>query len=302
MVTDLLEQLQPARLNPAEQVIEIVEGETWVKLRHDRDPGLEIRFVVNEGWIHFYGVMGHDEAYSTRSEAPESWTRETVDILADLLLAGYSFETFKVRGMTWREVLAIGEPYNHVLISGPMPASLLPLQRWARVASTRRSSFECQGSRKSDPPASSPARSILIERLRARPPQSWSDRALLACLERLAAGGPTGGHLIHVHDAWPLDDADGICVIYNDPGGRTIGLRVLRTSSSGHPLYLNAAAGDMNNPDDFGHEVADYVIAEPLGTIADQLVEDSDGVGWWGEQPFPDQRPPNIDSTPRRSR
>lgn len=49
----------------------------------------------------------------------------------------------------------------------------------------------------------------------------------------------------------------------------------------------------MNDPDDFAHEVADYVIAEPSGTIADNLVDDSDGVGWWGELPFPDQRPPN---------
>jgi hypothetical protein len=173
--------------------------------------------------------MGHDEGYSTRSEAPDSWTHETIDILADLLLAGYTFETFKVRAKTWREVLTIGEPYNHVHISGPMPAALLPLQRWAQLASTRRSSFECQGSRKPDPPASSPAPSSLIERLRARRPQSWSDRALLACLERLAAGGPTDDHLIH--DAWPLDDADGICVIYSHPGGGTIGVRVLRSSS-----------------------------------------------------------------------
>ena len=147
MVSDLLDQLQPARLDPAEQVVEVDEGETWVKLRHDRDPALEIRFVLSDGWVNFYGVMGHDEAYSERAEAPDDWESDTIDILAELLLAEYTFDTFELRGRLWREVLTIGEPYNHVFITGPPPASLLPLQRWARLVETRRSSFECRGIR-----------------------------------------------------------------------------------------------------------------------------------------------------------
>ena len=147
MVSDLLDQLQPARLDPAEQVIEIDDGETWVKLRHDRDPALEIRFVLSEGWINFYGVMGHDEAYSERAQAPDAWESETIDLLADLLLAEYTFDTYELRGRLWREVLTIGEPYNHVLIAGSRPASLLPLQRWAHLVKTRHSSFECRGTR-----------------------------------------------------------------------------------------------------------------------------------------------------------
>lgn len=138
--------------------------------------------------------------------------------------------------------------------------------------------------------APSPAHAHLIEQLIARSSQSWSNLALLACLETLAAGGPTNGDLIHIRDAWALDDADGICVVYNHPDGPPIGVRVLRTSPSGHPLYLNAArAGNMDDPGDFGREVADYVIAEPLGLIADQLVADHAGVGWWGEPPLPVQ-------------
>lgn len=134
----------------------------------------------------------------------------------------------------------------------------------------------------------SPAHARRIEQLRKRSTRSWSDLALLACLERLESGGPTEGRPVHVHDASPLDDTDGIWVVYSYPGGRPIGVRVLRTSSSEHPLYLDAAgAGDMDDPGEFGHEVADHVIGEPLGTIAGQLVDDSAGVGWWGEPPFP---------------
>ncbi|MFT4167150.1 MAG: hypothetical protein QM650_18080 [Microlunatus sp.] len=150
MVSDLLDELRPARLDPAEQVVEVDDGETWVKLRHDQDPTLEIRFVVNENWVNFYGVMGHDEAYSTHDEEPDAWQYETIDILADLLLADYTFETYELRGRRWREVLTIGEPYyNHTFITGPLPASLLPLKRWANLVETRTSSFECQGVRRS---------------------------------------------------------------------------------------------------------------------------------------------------------
>lgn len=63
-VSDLLDELQPTRLDPAQQVVEREDGETWVKLQHDSAPWMEIRFVLSDGWVNFYGVMGHDEAYS----------------------------------------------------------------------------------------------------------------------------------------------------------------------------------------------------------------------------------------------
>ena len=42
--------------------------------------------------------MGHDEAYSTSSEEPDAWESETIDILADLLLADYTFDTYELWG------------------------------------------------------------------------------------------------------------------------------------------------------------------------------------------------------------
>jgi len=70
--------------------------------------------MLSEGWVNFYGIMGHDEAYSDSSEAPDAWEQETIDILADLLQAEYTVETFKLRGKLWLEVRTIGDPYNRV--------------------------------------------------------------------------------------------------------------------------------------------------------------------------------------------
>ena len=80
-VTKLLDLLQPARLDPSDQIVVFEDGETWIKLQHDSEPLLKIEFVLNDGWVNFYGVMGHDEAYSTHAEPDDSWEAETVDIL-----------------------------------------------------------------------------------------------------------------------------------------------------------------------------------------------------------------------------
>lgn len=128
----------------------------------------------------------------------------------------------------------------------------------------------------------------LVRDLYAESRPTWSHRALLACLERLMEGGPTDGHLISVFDAWSIPARDGFCVIYSHPCGEKVGVCVLKTSSDDYPLFLNADGSlDMNNAREFGVEVADYVIAEPLGSIADTLIYDNWGIGWWGEPPLP---------------
>ena len=114
-VSDLLDHLQPARLDPAKQTVEVGERETWVTLRHDSEPELEIRFVLIDGWVNFYGVMGHDEAYSDSSEEPDAWESETIEILADLLLADYTLRHLRALG----EALA-GRPHHR----GSLPQDL----------------------------------------------------------------------------------------------------------------------------------------------------------------------------------
>lgn len=132
-----LDQLQPERIRPGEQVIEVVRGETWVKLQHDSEPLLTIEIVVNEGWVHFYGAAGYDEAYGAE------WASDVIDILADLLQATYTIETYERRGMTERMVSDISEPH-------PVRFSTRPLRpwRWRRtLVQTEQASFECGGHR-----------------------------------------------------------------------------------------------------------------------------------------------------------
>ena len=91
------------RLNPAQQTIEPDRGETWVKLCHDTEPALEIAFALADGSVNFYGVMGHDEAYSVRPEPSDAWESETIEILTNLLQANFRIDTFTWRDKPWRK-------------------------------------------------------------------------------------------------------------------------------------------------------------------------------------------------------
>ncbi|WP_375425060.1 hypothetical protein [uncultured Friedmanniella sp.] len=146
-VSDLLDKLSPRRLDPADQVVEREGGETWVKLRHDTEPWMEIQFVLSDGWVNFYGVMGHDEAYSTRPGRPDGWEAETIDILADLLQSIFTIKIYTWRGRPWREVRTVSPPYERTWTELTSPAAALPLTRRAVLETTRSASFECRGSR-----------------------------------------------------------------------------------------------------------------------------------------------------------
>lgn len=148
-VSELLDQLEPARLDPAQQAVELDHGETWVTLRHDPEPWMEIRFVLSDGWVNFYGVMGHDEAYLVRPAPSDSWESDTIDILADLLQSTFRIDTYTLRGKPWREVLTISHPYNRISTEIQSLSSLLPLTRWAKQAGSRSATFECRGDRSS---------------------------------------------------------------------------------------------------------------------------------------------------------
>lgn len=145
---DLLAQLRPARLDRAQTVAKREDGETWVKLAHDSEPWMEIRFVLSDGWVNFYGVMGHDEAYSPRPEPQDGWESDTIDIVADLLQSTFKTETYTLRGRPWREVLTISAPYDRTSTELKSLTSALPLSRWARHEESRIASFECHGSRR----------------------------------------------------------------------------------------------------------------------------------------------------------
>lgn len=138
-----------------------------------------------------------------------------------------------------------------------------------------------------------PEHSALISQLESAGPSTWGEQALLACLRRLRDGGPTESDLVEVRDAWAFPT--GFCVVYKSPSGPDVGVRITTHSTGGHPpLYFPDVYAD--NPDsgptadEAGVTFADFAIAEPLGSIAGQLVYDSDGLGWWGEDPLPASR------------
>lgn len=141
-IGDLLASLSPARLDPAHQVVEVVDGETWVTLRHDRESWMEIRLLISDGWVNFYGVIGHDEAYQVPGEPDQSWESETIDILAALLGSKYQLDRYTLRGKPWREVVTISAPYGRTSTGFRSVTSSLPLARWARRVETRSATFE----------------------------------------------------------------------------------------------------------------------------------------------------------------
>jgi len=121
--------------------------------------------------------------------------------------------------------------------------------------------------------------SRLIAELEESTHLTWGGEALLACLSKLRDGGPTEYAIVDVLRAWPIDD--GFKIVYLSPWGPEVGL----TARLGELEYFQnfyQAEDDILTADEFGMEVADLYVAEPLGRYGDVLDFDSDGVGWWG--------------------
>ena len=125
----------------------------------------------------------------------------------------------------------------------------------------------------------------LIEELAAGPRKEWGESALLACLEKLRDGGPTEAALVEVYRAWAIQR--GFKIVYLSPWGPTVGL----TARAGQlQFFSNIYCDDPDadpTPEQFGMEVADFFVAEPLGRFSDVLEFDTDGLGWWGERTLP---------------
>ena len=121
----------------------------------------------------------------------------------------------------------------------------------------------------------------LIGALAATASEEWGPRALLACLRKLRDGGPTEAALGVVHDAWATPDE--FRVIYDSPWGPRVGIIRNRWTTVDHlDVYTTE---DVATPEEFGQEVADFNIGEPMGRYLDILEIDADGLGWWGHIP-----------------
>lgn len=93
-------------------------------------------------------------------------------------------------------------------------------------------------------------------------------------------GGPTEAAEVKVHDGWAFDD--GFCLMYDSPWGPTVGVRVKASGNQFAEAYTSDPTAQ-----DFGVDIADFTVAEPLGSYAYNLAFDSTGLGWWGDPPFP---------------
>ncbi|MDH6284060.1 hypothetical protein [Prescottella agglutinans] len=113
----------------------------------------------------------------------------------------------------------------------------------------------------------------LIEQF-GRPTESWSRRALRACLECVATNTWSMAWGVGVIDAW-ADGDTAFCVVYRYHSyPRTLGLRLTVDD------WPNGAAAE--DPVAFGQDVATGDLGEPLGTVARNLRPDAAGIHWWG--------------------
>ena len=125
-----------------------------------------------------------------------------------------------------------------------------------------------------------PEHARLINELEASPDRPWGEAALLACLRKLRDGGPTEYQIVEVRRAAPTED--GFDIVYLSPWGPEVGL----TARLGQLQYFGGVYQESYDrdptPEEFGDEVADFFVAEPLGNYASVLDVDDSGLGWWG--------------------
>jgi hypothetical protein len=115
----------------------------------------------------------------------------------------------------------------------------------------------------------------------------WSYAALFACVTHLQTS-LTEGRSVEVLAAW-VDDGGALCVVYQYPYYMgVLGLRrAVDTDMYGEPV---------SDPESFGRDVADFDIGEPLGSTADWVRPDHQGVSWWGDQ---HDEPPGLTDSQR---
>ncbi len=83
-------------------------------------------------------------------------------------------------------------------------------------------------------------------------------------------------HLVEATLGVTSDGSPAVVVIYDHPWyDRRVGLRS-RLDQTPNAIYEGMSAAESR-----AHDIAEYEVAEPLGTHYDSLVEDDSGVWWW---------------------
>ena len=131
----------------------------------------------------------------------------------------------------------------------------------------------------------------LIKRVPHGVDAAWSQRALWACVERLAVSTLTAANEVRVEQAW-TDGPDAFCVVYAPPWSPNWRVGIRRHRDDAHsdvytlgvmgPGYEPGLEDNPPNPEAFGHTVAEFDIGEPLGNTYSILRTDENAISWWG--------------------
>lgn len=120
-------------------------------------------------------------------------------------------------------------------------------------------------------PRTTRSHTALIDEFSA--PRTPEETALLGCLMALRDGRITEEWCVGVIDAGTTGDLFHVVYRWRDYP-LTLGFA---TEATILPLY-----GTLDDPETVGRDAAAFCIGEPLGTVADHLVRDANGIHWWG--------------------
>lgn len=94
LVTKVLDQLAPTKLDPNRSKVGVYRLETFVSLAHQvSDQGDVYIAVYESGWTNLYGPHGHDEVYSSGEE----WAADLTESVSTILTGQY-----RVKLAGWR--------------------------------------------------------------------------------------------------------------------------------------------------------------------------------------------------------
>jgi hypothetical protein len=158
-------------------------------------------------------------------------------------------------------------------------------ERWRDLGTGQRARFSSPGPNPGTPADSRALSAAHLEALRRcelGPKATWADRALCACLERLAVSTVTDAGSVKVLEA-RVETPDDFRIIFETPylsvraGLHGSRLKPLDPGVFPYPL----GDGPVQDPTAYGKNVADFAIGEPFDRESLTPSPDSNGIFWY---------------------
>jgi hypothetical protein len=121
----------------------------------------------------------------------------------------------------------------------------------------------------------------LLDSCTASPPESWSGRALCACIGHLATSTATEARSVYIEAATTIDE-NTFQMLFRTPYVEgLVGVRLSRSTKLDRDLFPYPMEGEITpDPAGFGRNVADFAVGEPFGAESLDPSPDSNGVYW----------------------